>query len=99
MTTFQMRYRLKDYQLADAFRPQPGWGYKGFTVESDEVGTDDINDIYAMALNSPPDDRYELFSVRALPYCDENPIMFGPAADRIKFKWPESAQSTEGAKG
>jgi len=88
MTTYQIRYRRKDYILADAFRPQPGWGYKGYTVDSDKLECDDIQSIYDAAIKSPPNDDYGLFSVRALPYCDENPIMYGPEADKIKVRHP-----------
>lgn len=64
-TVFSIEYRVIGYSLADGMRPDPKWGKKGFTVKSEDMGTDDINEIVKAA--EYPDaipKGYELFSVK-----------------------------------
>lgn len=65
MTVFSIEYRREDYTLADCMRPDPKWGKKGFTVKSEDLGTEDINEVVKAA--QYPDaipKGYKLFSVR-----------------------------------
>lgn len=65
MTVFSIEYRVIGYALSDCMRPDPKWGKKGFTVKSEDMGTEDINDIVTAA--QYPDaipKGYKLFSVR-----------------------------------
>lgn len=64
MTTFSIEYRRTDYTLADCMRPDPKWGKKGYTVRSEDLGTEDIHEVVKAAKypDSVPD-GYRLFSV------------------------------------
>lgn len=64
MSVFSIEYRVISYSLADGMRPDPKWGKKGFTVKSEELGTEDINEVVAAAQH--PDSipkGYKLYSV------------------------------------
>jgi hypothetical protein len=65
MAFFIMEYRIKGYSLADGFRLNPKWGKRTFFVSSQDVGTDDIELVRAMAASADATpEGYELFSVR-----------------------------------
>lgn len=65
MTVFIMEYRKIGFQLSDGLRPDPKWGKRRFTVDSKDVGTDDVK-VVLVAANAPENtpDGYRLFSVR-----------------------------------
>jgi hypothetical protein len=65
MTVFIMEYRRIGYTLADGMHPNPNRGKRRFTVDSKDVGTDDIS-VLAVAAKAPENtpEGYELFSVR-----------------------------------
>ena len=65
MTKFRIEYRIKGYTLADAFRPQPGWGYRVFYADSDKLGTDDIEAVKEAAIATAPD-GYDFHRIEAL---------------------------------
>ena len=67
MSKFYVRYRVKGYCLADAFRPQPGWGYRNFYVDSDKLGTDVIEEIKTAAIQTAPN-GYEFISIERLAH-------------------------------
>jgi hypothetical protein len=50
-----VEYRREGYALADAFRPQPGWGIERHTAEGDRIppGTTDAELIGAARANTP----------------------------------------------
>lgn len=65
MTVFSIEYRVIGYSLSDGMRPDPKWGKKGFTVKSEDLGTEDIREVVKAA--QYPDSipkGYQLFSVR-----------------------------------
>lgn len=65
MTVFIIEYRKIGYKLSDGLRPDPKWGKRRFTVESKDVGTEDIN--VMLAASGAPENTpegYKLFSVR-----------------------------------
>lgn len=65
MTVFIIEYRKIGYKLSDGLRPDPKWGKRRFTVESTDVGTEDLN--MMLAASGAPENTpegYELFSVR-----------------------------------
>lgn len=65
MTVFSIEYRVIGYSLADGMRPNPKWGKKGFTVSSEDLGTEDIQEVVAAAqYPAAIPDGYRLFSVR-----------------------------------
>ena len=51
---YYLRYLCDDYTLADAFRPQPGWGAKGYTVEATSLGEHTDQDIIRCAQETAP---------------------------------------------
>ncbi len=64
MSVFSIEYRVIGYSLSDGMRPDPKWGKKRFTVKSEELGTEDINEVVAAA--QYPDaipKGYKLYSV------------------------------------
>jgi hypothetical protein len=65
MTVFIIEYRKIGYKLSDGLRPDPKWGKRRFTVESKDVGTEDL-EVMLLASNAPENtpDGYALFSVR-----------------------------------
>jgi hypothetical protein len=64
MAFFIMEYRKKGYALSDAFRLDPKWGKRTFTVSSHDLGTDDIEAVRKMAASrEATPEGYELFSV------------------------------------
>jgi hypothetical protein len=65
MTVFIMEYRKIGYTLADGVHPNPNHGKRRFTVDSKDIGTEDVN-VLLVAANAPENtpDGYKLFSVR-----------------------------------
>ena len=64
MAIFEIEYRCHGYTLADAFRPNPRWGRRIFTVDGDKIGVTDIEQIKAIAVETAPE-GYELHRVSA----------------------------------
>lgn len=64
---FEVVYRIKGYSLSDAMRPNPFWGKRRFRVDSEKLGTDDIDAIKEASIATPPDDRYEFYSIQQCP--------------------------------
>lgn len=65
MSMFIMEYRVIGYSLAHAFSTNPKAGKRTFFVNSDEIGTDDINEIAKAAQDSEnTPEGYRLFSIR-----------------------------------
>lgn len=60
-----MEYRIKGYTIADAVRPNPFWGSRRFTVDTDTLGTEDMESITEAARDTAPD-GYELHRIEAL---------------------------------
>jgi len=50
---YEMVYHRKDFTLADALRPQPGWGRRRFTVSASLLG--DHTEQEALAAANEPD--------------------------------------------
>lgn len=65
MKTFIMEYRVIGYSLANAFSINPKSGKRTFFVNSDQIGTEDI-ELVIEAANSEDNtpSGYRLFSVR-----------------------------------
>ena len=53
-TRYYLRYLCDSYTLADAFRPQPGWGEKGYFVEADKLGEHTDEDVIRAAQETAP---------------------------------------------
>ena len=53
-TRYYLRYLCDGYILADAFRPQPGWGSKGYFVEAAALGEHTDADIIRCAAETAP---------------------------------------------
>lgn len=51
-----MEYRVRDYTLADAFRPNPNWGKKRFSVSAEFVGSTADEELIEAAQQSAPKD-------------------------------------------
>lgn len=65
MSVFIMEYRRIGYTMAEGMHPDPNRGKRRFTVDSKDVGTDDINAL-AVAAKAPENtpEGYKLFSVK-----------------------------------
>lgn len=50
-----VRYLRDGYVLADAFRPQPNWGEKSFSVSANDLPPHTDGDLIAMAQDTAPD--------------------------------------------
>lgn len=65
MSTFSIEYRVIGYQISDGMRLDPNWGKKRFTVKSEDIGTEDIQEIVKAAQYRDAIPKgYELFQVR-----------------------------------
>lgn len=53
-TFYRMRYLRDSYTLADAFRPQPGWGSKVYTAEAAALGEHTDQDVIRAAQETAP---------------------------------------------
>ncbi len=51
---YRLRYLCDSYTLADAFRPQPGWGSRGYTVDAAALGEHTDADVVDAALQTAP---------------------------------------------
>ena len=51
---YRMRYLCNGYILADAFRPHPGWGSKGYTVDAARLGEHTDDDLIRVAQETAP---------------------------------------------
>lgn len=51
---YRMRYLRDGYILADAFRPHPGWGCKGYTVDAARLGEHTDDDLIRVAQETAP---------------------------------------------
>lgn len=61
---YGIQYRRKGYALADAFRPDPNWGKRFFTVDTDKLGTEDVAAIEQAARDTAPE-GYEFHRMEA----------------------------------
>jgi hypothetical protein len=64
MAIFEIEYHCHGYTLADAFRSNPRWGRRIFTVDGDKIGVNDPEQIKALAIETAPV-GYELHRVTA----------------------------------
>lgn len=63
---YEMIYHVDGWTLADAFRPQPGWGTRRFSVGADKLGDHTESDLVVAARHhAPPNHR--LTSVTLYP--------------------------------
>lgn len=62
---FILRYLVDGYILADAFRPQPNWGARTFSIEADKLPTLSDEEIIKGARESAPA-GYWLHSITAI---------------------------------
>lgn len=51
---YRLRYLCDGYTVADAFRPVPGWGTKGYTVQADALGEHTDADVIQAARETAP---------------------------------------------
>lgn len=70
---YQIRYRLKGYQISDSFQLDPNYGFKSYRIDTELIGCEDPVELRKAAIAEPPNDR---FSLRGLPYSDSNPIIY-----------------------
>lgn len=64
MTLFIVEYRKIGYLLSDGMRPDPGWGKRRFHCDSKDIGTEDISEVKAMAMEPVAVPKgYEFYSV------------------------------------
>lgn len=61
---YSVEYRCKGYTLADAFRPNPLWGKRFFTVDTEKLGTEVVSEIEDAARAHAPD-GYEFHTLEA----------------------------------
>lgn len=51
---YRVEYRREGYCLADAFRPDPFWGKRMFTVDTEKLGTENVSAIAQAARETAP---------------------------------------------
>lgn len=51
---YRIRYLCNRYILADAFRPYPGWGCKGYTADAACLGEHNDDDLIRVANETAP---------------------------------------------
>lgn len=59
---YEMIYHVEGFTLADAFRPQPGWGTRRFTAKVANLGEHTLEGLVAAAQQQAPA-RYRLTGV------------------------------------
>lgn len=64
-TRYSLRYLCNGYTLADAFRPQLGWGAKGYTVEASALDEHTDADVIQAAQETAPN-GYWLHHIEAI---------------------------------
>lgn len=62
---YRLRYLIDSYIVADAFRPQPGWGSKVYTADANRLGEHTDEDLIRVAQETAPP-GYWLQSVEAI---------------------------------
>jgi hypothetical protein len=79
-----MIYHIEGWTLADAFRPQPGWGTRRFTVKLADLGEHTQAELLGAAHNGAPP-RYRLTSVTLHPAHGEKRVLWSTPPDpRLK---------------
>jgi hypothetical protein len=86
---YETIYHLEGWTLADAFRPQPGWGTRTFRVNAADLGEHTEQEVVDAAREHAPA-RYRLTSVKLYP---------ADGADRVIFSKPPDARFARPAAG
>lgn len=85
---YEMVYHCEGWTLADAFRPQPGWGTRRFTVKLADLGEHTEREIVGVARQHTPE-RYRLTSVVLHPEQGEQRVIWSTPPDpRFKSRTP-----------
>lgn len=72
---YEMVYHVEGWTLADAFRPQPGWGTRRFTVKLSDLPAHTEQEFVNMARQAAPE-RYRLTSVTLYPERGEGRVIW-----------------------
>jgi hypothetical protein len=72
---YETIYHCEGWTLADAFRPQPGWGTRAFTVKLADLPEHTEQQFVDMARQAAPD-RYRLTSVTLYPAEGEKRVIW-----------------------
>lgn len=62
---YRLRYLCNGYTIADALRPQPDWGAKRYTVETEPLGDHTDQDLIKVAHETAPE-GYWLHLIEAI---------------------------------
>lgn len=93
---YEMVYHRKDYSLADALRPQPGWGRRRFTVSAsimDQHGGE-LDTVLAAADPADTPDGYRLTSVTLYPVDGPERVIWSTAPDHRRVQTPLPQKAT-----
>lgn len=81
---YETIYHVEGYTLADAFRPQPGWGTRTFHVPVEALGEHTEQEVVAEARKHAPE-RHRLTCVRLYPAEGEPRVIWStPACPEVR---------------
>lgn len=93
---YEIVYHVEGWTLADAFRPQPGWGTRTFTVKASDLGEHTTDDLISTArLHAPP--RHRLTSVSIYPEGEERRVLWSTLPDPRLKNWNRAAAGAPGS--
>lgn len=90
---YETIYHRNDWRLADAFRPQPGWGRRRFTVPAAALEGLTEADLIAGAQASAPE-GYRLTSLSIHPEGGSDRVIWRTAPD-TRFTPPAAAKEPQ----
>ena len=94
---YETVYHCNDWTLADAFRPQPGWGSRVFTVPASVLeGWDDARLIAGAKEAAPEGHRLTRLSLHPVEGAER--VIWSTSPDP-RFNRASTSQEKEGAKG
>lgn len=86
---YETVYHVEGWTLADAFRPQPGWGTRTFTVRLADLPEHTEQQFVEMARQAAPE-RYRLTSVSLYPADGDKRVIWSTPPCPM-FKKPTAA--------
>jgi hypothetical protein len=93
---YETIYHREDWRLADAFKPQPGWGTRKFTVKAEDLGEHTEQELVdAARLHAPTGHR--LTSVTLYPIEGEPRVIWSTPPDPRMKRVNAGVNTSDGA--
>lgn len=86
---YETIYHREDWTLADAFRPQPGWGSRRFTVSLADLDEHVEEEFVDVARQSAPE-HYRLTQVTLYPAAGPERVIWSTPPDARMRKAPSA---------